>query len=323
LRQRLESDDGLLGVAHAILPDPDAELLVVIDQFEEVFTLVSDERERARFLNALAAAAADPTSRVRVVVTLRADFYDRPLSYPQFGELLAARTEALAPLTVEELERAVAAPAERVGVRTEPRLLTDIVFEVAAQPMALPLLQYALTESFECRENGMLTLSAYRELGGIAGTLARRAEDLYARVDHEGRLAVQQLFLRLVTLGDEGSEDSRRRVLRSELESLEVEPLALASVIDSFGARRLLTFDRDAATRGPTVEVAHEALLREWRRLRGWLEAAREDVRIQRRLAAAASEWTEVGQDQSFLLRGDRPGAVRGLGCDVGFGDHS
>ena len=302
----LRSERGLEKVADALLPGPSGELLLVVDQFEELFTLVRDDGERAAFLESVTSSVIDRHSRVRVVVTVRADFYDRPLAVPGFGDLVAARTEALPPLRVEELERAVSAPAAQVGVRTDPRLLTDIVLEFSAQPAALPLLQFALTETFENRENGCLTVGAYRDLGGIAGAVTRGADELYGRLDDVGRQAVQHLFLRLVTVGEDGADDSRRRVLRSELDSLEVDPAYLSSIIDSYGARRLLTFDRDAATRSATVEVAHEALLHEWGRLRGWLEAKREDVQAERRLAAATSEWNEAGQDPSVLLRGDR-----------------
>ena len=305
LVERLERDErGLARVAQEILPADRSELLLYIDQFEEAFSLVDDEDRRVRFLAALAAAVTDPESRVRVLVTLRADFYDRPLTYKGFGDLLAARTEAVTPLSVEELERAVVAPAAGVGARVGPPLLAEIVAGVAAQPAALPLLQYALTEVFERREDSTLTLEAYREIGGVSGALARRAEDLYGRLPEAGKEAARQLFLRLVTLGEEGAEDTRRRVLRSELVSLEVDREAMETVIDSFGARRLLSFDRDPLTRGPTVEVAHEALLREWGRLRGWIEGAREDVLAHRRLAAAARQWAEADRDRSFLLHG-------------------
>jgi WD40 repeat protein/DNA-binding SARP family transcriptional activator len=305
LAERLEREKrGLVRVAREILPADRSELLLVIDQFEEVFSLVDDEDRRARFLAAVVAAVTDPESRVRVLVTLRADFYDRPLSYKGFGDLLAARTEAVTPLSVEELERAVAGPAARVGVTVEPPLLAEIVAGVATQPGAPPLLQYALTELFERREDSTLTLEAYRGIGGVSGALAHRAEDLYGRLPEAGKEAARQLFLRLVTLGEEGSEDTRRRVLRSELAALEVDREAMEGVIDSFGARRLLSFDRDRLTRGSTVEVAHEALLREWGRLRGWIEVAREDVLAHRRLASAAREWSESRRDPSFLLGG-------------------
>ena len=304
LLERLEQDDqGLLSAAEEILP-PGSELLLVIDQFEEAFTLIDDENVRTRFLDLLLAAATHPASRLRIVVTLRADFYDRPLSYGGLAELMKARTVTVTPLVPEELDRAVAGPAERVGVRVDPPLVADIVAEVATQPGALPLLQYALTELFERREDSSLTLEAYREIGGVSGALSRRAEGLYGRLNQAGKEAARQLFLRLVTLGEEGSGDTRRRVLRSELTSLEVNPEAMEAVTDTFGARRLLSFDRDPVSRGPTVEVAHEALLREWGRLRGWIEGAREDVRTHRRLAAAAREWSESGRDPGFLLRG-------------------
>jgi WD40 repeat protein/DNA-binding SARP family transcriptional activator len=307
LVERLQQDGaGLFRVAADILPAGPAQLLVVIDQFEEVFTLVEDEDQRARFLSALAIAATDPRSRVRVVVTLRADLYDRPLSHPGIAELMKARTVTVTPLTPADLERAIAGPAEAVRVGVDPALVAALVAEVADQPASLPLLQYALTELFERRDRGRLTLDAHHVVGGVSGALARRAEDLYGGLPPLGQEAARQLFLRLVTLGDEGSEDTRRRVPRTELGAVEVAPEAIDAAVDAFGARRLLTFDRDPVTRGPTVEVAHEALLREWARLHGWIEAARDDVRAHQRLAAAASEWVESGRDASFLLRGDR-----------------
>ncbi|MGH2655195.1 MAG: BTAD domain-containing putative transcriptional regulator [Actinomycetota bacterium] len=295
---------GLVRATEAVLPSDDSELLLLIDQFEEVFTQVDDQDERARFLTALLTAATDPRSRVRVVVTLRADFYDRPLLYRGFGDLLAARSQAVTALSVEELERAVTGPAELVGIAVEPRLIAEVVADVADQPGALPLLQYAVTELFERRTDSTLTLEAYRDIGGVSGALARRAEDLYEGLNDAGKEAARQLFLRLVTLGEEGSVDTRRRVLRAELTSVEVDREAMESVIDTFGARRLLSFDRDPLTRGPTVEVAHEALLSEWSRLRVWIEGAREDVRMHRRLATSAREWEEAGRDPSYLVRG-------------------
>ena len=307
LLERLARDEfGLLRAVQWILPEDDSELLLVIDQFEELFTLVGDETVRSSFLASLVAAVTDPRSRLRIVVTLRADFYDRPLLYRGFGEVLANRTNALTPLSIEELERSIAGPAERVGVHLEPPVVTDMVAEVAHQPGALPLLEYALTEMFDRRREAVLTLDDYHEVGGVSGAVARRAEELYAGLGDTGQAATRQLFLRLVTLGEEGSEDTRRRVLLTDLVSMEVERDALEGAIDLFGSARLLSFDRDPVTRGPTVEVAHEALIGAWARLRGWIESAREDVRMHRRLAAPAAEWDRAGRDPSFLLRGKR-----------------
>jgi len=339
LGQLRENERGLLRAVRRCLPDdPGVELVLVIDQFEEVFTLVpaEGEDERALLLNSLVTAALDERSRVRVVITLRADFTDRPLRYVDFGELVQRRSEFVLPLTPDELERAIHGPARRVGLRLEPGLTSTMIREIGDQPGALPLLQYALTELFEKREGRTLTKKAYAEIGGVLGALGRRAEEVFASLDEAGQSAARQLFLRLVTLG-EGTEDTRRRVLRSELESLShvmlsdpstslragakqlgsgVETLrfaqsdsrahAINAVAEAFGKHRLLSFDRDPLTRGPTVEVAHEALLREWPRLREWLDESRADVRMQRQLASATADWQSANRDESFLLTGAR-----------------
>jgi WD40 repeat protein/serine/threonine protein kinase len=295
---------GLVRAAERVLPDPDAEILIVIDQLEEVFTLVTEEDERTRLLQSLTAAVLEPASRIRIVATLRADFFDAPLSIRGFGELLAARTEAITPMAPEELERAIVGPAERAGLAVEPRLLAAMVADVADRPGSLPLLQYALTELAERGTDGVLTLEGYRRIGGVSGALARRAEQLFEAMNGHAQEACRQLFLRLVTLG-EGSEDMRRRVPRSQLVSLAGAP-AMDGVIDGFGRHRLLSFDRDPATREPTVEIAHEALLRAWVRLRGWIDDARDDLRVRNTLASSAAEWEAAGRNESFLLRGVR-----------------
>ncbi|MCI0633149.1 MAG: protein kinase [Actinobacteria bacterium] len=305
LLQLLESGPrGLVQAIDRLIPDG-IELVLVVDQFEEAFTLTEEEGERSLLLESLRVAAADPASRARIVATLRADFYDRPLNYPRFGELLGANTEVVTALAPEELERAIVRPAESVGLRVEPALVAQVASDVAEQPGALPLVQYALTELFDHRDDGRLTLSAYRDIGGVGGALAARAEHLYLTRHRAGQEAVRQLFLRLVTLG-EGVADTRRRVPLSELSAIEVDPEAMQAALDAFGRHRLLTFDRDPATREPTVEVAHEALLRSWPRLRGWIGAARDDVRTLRRLADAARDWERNGREPSFLLRGSR-----------------
>jgi WD40 repeat protein/DNA-binding SARP family transcriptional activator len=308
---------GLLRAAQLVLPGDGGELLLVIDQFEEVFTLVEERAEREHLLDLLTTAVGDPHSRVRVMVALRADFYDRPLLYPGFSELVRQRTEVVVPLTAEELAQAVASPAEGVGVAYEPELVAEIVADVVEQPGALPLLQYALTQLFERRTGRALTREAYRAIGGVASALGRRAEDLYAALDSEGQALARQLFLRLVTLG-EGTENTRRRVLRRELLSLGDEPERMERLFDTFGLARLLTFDRDPLTNGATVEVAHEALLREWGRLGDWLDESRADVRLQRLLAGAAAEWTAAGRDPGFLLRGSRLEQFAGWAGETG-----
>ncbi|MBC8098695.1 MAG: hypothetical protein H7Y11_04590, partial [Armatimonadetes bacterium] len=288
-----------------VLPGDDSQLVLVIDQFEELFTLVDEEPMRAHFMDSLITAVSDPRSQIRVIITLRADFYDRPLNYVRFGELVQKRTEVVLPLTGEEIEAAVTRPAERVGLQLERGLITAIVTDVREQPGALPLLQYALTELFERREGRSLTLAAYNNIGGTMGALARRADELYAGLGKDGQEAARQMFLRLVTLG-EGTEDTRRRIFQSELLSLGQDKDMMGLVLDSFGRYRLLTFDNDPQTRASTVEVAHEALIRQWTRLREWLSTSREDLRAQRRVTSAAHDWLEANQDRSFLVSGNR-----------------
>jgi DNA-binding SARP family transcriptional activator/WD40 repeat protein len=266
------------------------ELVVVLDQFEELWTL-ADEDARTEVL-----AALTTLTGVRVVVTIRADFFDRPLADAMIGPSVREATFALTPLTPVDLERAITAPAAKVGVRLEPGLVAELVADVSAQPASLPLLQYALTELYDHRDGATMTVAAYEAMGRIAGAMTARAETVCAAgaAEHSRRL-----FTRLVTPG-EGVEDTRHRARMTELSAVP------ASVIDAYGAARLLTFDVDPATREPTVEVAHEALLRHWPRLRAWLDEDRDGLRLHRHLSDAALAWEAGGRPAADLYRGAR-----------------
>ncbi|MBC8098203.1 MAG: protein kinase, partial [Armatimonadetes bacterium] len=296
---------GLAAMIDAALPTNRViELLLVMDQFEELFTQVASEPVRKAFLAALHYAVVAPNSRLRLIITLRADFYDRPLLYDGFGALLRERSEVVLPLSSAELERVIGAPAEQLGMFVEPGLVAAIVADVGEQPGALPLVQYALTELFNQREGALLTTSAYMRSGGISGALARRAEDTYNALPADHQIFARQLFLRLVTLGD-NSEDTRRRIRWGELMALG-DTHTVQATVDAFAYYRLLTFDHDNITREPTVEVAHEALIRRWSQLRSWLDDNRAALQLQRALMSAAAEWRAGNQDASFLLRGAR-----------------
>lgn len=296
---------GLIRAADLILPDDDSHLFIVIDQFEEVFTLVADETERQAFLDLIYSAVTETRSRVSVVITLRADYYDRPLQYPQFGDLLRNRMETVLPLSAKEIERAINGPLERMQVGFEAGLVPQIVSEMTYQSGALPLLQYALTELFERRNDRTLTHEAYQQIGGAVGALAKRAEATYQELSSSGQALTQQMFLRLVTPG-EGAEDTRRRVSRSELLAIATDADEMDEIIDLFADYRLLSLDNDEASRSPTVEVAHEAILREWERLREWINGARNDIRLQRQLIQLAGDWHNANEDDSYLLYGTR-----------------
>ena len=260
-----------------------ARVVAVLDQFEQLFT-GAEESRRNQFLNALAGALADEDGRLVVGLTLRADYYDRPLQHPDFAEVFVPGVVHVLPMTARELEAAVVAPAERVGVTVEPSLLAEVVAESVARPGSLPLLQYALTELFEQRTEPMLTLAGYTALGGLRGVLTRRAEATFLGLGPEEQRIATQVFLRLVRLG-RGTADSRRRLMVSELTDLGIDAVALSSVLTAFGRHRLLTFDRDDLSGQATVELAHEALLTEWERLATWID------RIGQRCGGATRCW--------------------------------
>jgi WD40 repeat protein/serine/threonine protein kinase len=301
----LKHKDGLSKAADAVLTGSELEVVLVIDQFEEIFTLVTNEQSRAHFLSILHQAVLVPQSRVRILITLRADFYDRPLLYAGFGDLIRKRTEVILPMSAAEIEEAIIAPAERVGLTLESGLAEQIIADVIEQPSVLPLLQFTLTELYEHRAKTQMTREAYHSTGGVSGALARRANELYEQMSPPQRRVVEQIFLRLVTLG-EGAEDTRRRALQSELLSLAAAESDIQHVIETFGRYRLLTFDRDPITRTPTVEVAHEALIRTWGTLREWLNQNRDNLRLHRQLAASVAEWQQAERDPSFLASGAR-----------------
>ena len=294
-----EDEQALVKTVKQILP-PGTKCLLVIDQFEELFTLTRDDRSRNLFLDALVALSRDARSDTRVVITLRADFFDRPLQHPGFGELLEVGTFPLATPTREELAKAVRLPAESVGASWESGLVEQIIDDVADAPGTLPLLQYALTEVFSARSGDLLTLDDYHRVGGVLGALGSQADRIYEDLDAKRKETARQLFLRLVALQPSG-EQTRRRARLTDLQDVG-EQTMVDDVLRVFGVGRLLTFDRDPVTRTPTVEVAHEALLLRWPRLVAWISDAREDLLLHQRLADAVAEWEQGGHDDAYLL---------------------
>lgn len=305
LREQLDGQpDEILRAALRMAPTEISTILVVVDQFEELFTSCSSD-EAERFLTAVVEAAADHRWRIRFVLTLRADFYDRLLMHAEFGNAIAGGIVNVVPMAPEELEAAAAGPAARAGVRLEPGLEAALIGDVLGEPGALPLFEFALADLFDRRVGDTLTLQAYRTMGGIDGALSRTADRLYERLTAAQKAAAHQVFLRLVSI-TEGETRSRRRVVASELLGLEMEVTDLQAVLDAFGKERLLSFDRSPVTGSPTVEVAHEALLERWSRLSAWIAEAQDDVRRNARLSDLATEWTEHDCDDAYLLAAGR-----------------
>jgi WD40 repeat protein/serine/threonine protein kinase len=315
--QQLASDVTALNrLVRDYLPEKNAQLVLVIDQFEEIFTLTSKEDDRKHYMDSLVQAVTVKDSRLRVVITLRADFYDRPLLYPVFGELVRTRMESVTVPSIDELEQAIVKPAEKAGVKIEAGLVNAITAAVSEQIGVLPLLQYALTQLFEKQSGGIMTLRNYNTIEGVAGALANHADEIYNTLKSDDgqefiapevlQHTTRQLFLRLVNIGEETGSATRRRARRTELIAPNEPNPAMVQVLDVFGKARLLTFDNDPITREPTIEVAHEALLRSWKRLREWIETSRNDLRIQRRLAVDANEWRNQGFPTGLLATDER-----------------
>jgi WD40 repeat protein/DNA-binding SARP family transcriptional activator len=274
-----------------------SRLLLVVDQLEEVFTSCDDEDERARFL----AALCSPAEAQVFVLALRADFYGRCAAYPRLAELLALNHVLVAPMQEEELRRAIEFPARRAGLRVEPELVDALVADVGDEPGGLPLLSTALLELWQLRTGRTLTFDDYRNSGGVRGAVARLAEATYERLSSDQRLVARAILLRLATT-DGGVDVVRRRVPLSELDA--DRSTDAARVVAVLTRARLLTTSEES------VEVAHEALLREWPRLHAWLEEDAEARRLHGHLMRAAREWEERGRDPADLYRGARLGAA-------------
>ncbi|MEP7112553.1 MAG: BTAD domain-containing putative transcriptional regulator [Ilumatobacteraceae bacterium] len=283
----------------AAVGDGLGRLVLVVDQFEECWTLV-DGAERERFLRVLAVAGG---FGVWCVMTLRADLYDRPLQDPLIGQLIADGSFALRPLTAEALEEVVVRPAEQSGVSFDEGVVTAIVAEANAQAAGLPLLQFAMAELYDRRVDDRVTSIAVRELGGLGGAIGRRAEEIYLSLDEDMQTNTPRLFGRLVVPG-QGAPDTRRRARFGELSEVDRQ------VADRFIQARLLVADRDLASREPVIEVAHEALLTSWPRLREWLNAGRQWLAQLQHLANATRTWDEANRAVSELYRGSRLEAI-------------
>jgi WD40 repeat protein len=284
-----------LRIRQALASRPaDQELLLVVDQFEEVFTQCRDEPERTRFIEALLLAASCRTSRTRVVIGVRADFYGHCGEYARLVQAINAGQVLVGPMTPGELTETITRPATGAGLSVETSLVARLVCDASGQPAALPLVSHALVETWRRRRGCALTLAGYEASGGIQQALARTAETCYGRLTAGQRDVARQVFLRLVTV-DESTQPAKRRVPRQELDGGDPD---VAAVLDTLVAGRLLTVDRDS------VQIAHEALVQHWPRLAGWIDEDRDGLRTRHQLTQAAMAWESLDRDPSGLYRG-------------------
>jgi hypothetical protein len=285
-------------------PDPVSGLprLVVVDQFEEVFTLCPTVQDRDAFIDALLDLAGG-SDGCRVVIGVRADFYPRCVEHPRLLQALQDSHILLGPLGAGGLHTAIVEPAARAGLTLEPALTQALLDEANGQPGSLPLISHVLLETWLRRRGRMLTLDGYREAGRIRGVVAQTAEAVYAELSPSERRIVRQTLLRLTAVGD-GPSITRRRATLTELVQLGVAGEA-ERVLDRLSRARLIVLDAHG------VEMAHDALISAWPRLQRWLDQDREGLLTHRHLTDAAGIWVELGRDPGALYRGTRLAVAR------------
>jgi hypothetical protein len=301
---------------------PGSRVAVIVDQFEELFTLGATEAERQAFVTRLT-AAPDPGPgigpSVTVIIALRADFYGAALAHESLSLALQDRQVVVGPMTSADLRRAIVEPARAAGVQLEPRLIELVLHDMAPAPVpaggpaekprgaedarpahdpgTLPLMSFALFETWRRGHPGHLTVEDYVSAGGVSGAISAAAEKVFSNLTPRQQELTRQLFQRLVAVS-EFTSGTLRRATAAELGLDRPEANALSEVLERFVAARLLT------TTETTVEVAHEALLVAWPRLRGWLDAERAGLVTQRRLADATLVWKRNDQDPGTLHQG-------------------
>ncbi|WP_346779819.1 hypothetical protein [Streptomyces sp. S3(2020)] len=280
---------------HLLTPAPgEPESWVVVDQFEEIFTLCRESRERSHFIDLLL-SACDPDSRLRVLIAVRADFYARCAEHRGLADALDEAGLLLGPMTADELRDAIVKPAQSVGHLVERELTAQLVDDVLNEPGGLPMLSHVLLETWRRRRARTLTLDAYQAAGGVRGAIGASAEVAYLRLSPAQARTARRLLMRMVEPG-QGTHDTRRPLSRADLNEF-ADPEAPA-VVERLARARLLAMDEDG------VHLAHEALITGWPRLHGWIEEDRERLRHHRRLTEAAHTWLEHDRDPGDLYRG-------------------
>ena len=319
---------GTEGFVQWLRSRPEPVVLLVIDQFEELFTL-TEFKERLQFIELLLGAVKYAGDRFKLVLTVRADFVASCLEIPELATILQQGSVLVPPyLTEEDYCSAIVKPAEQVGLTVESGLIQVLLQDLDRSAGDLPLLQFVLEQLWEKRQDGQLTLDAYKQLGGIKGALERQANSVYNSLDPKEKECAQWIFLNLTQLG-EGTEDTRRRITKSDLVVEKYPPKLVEKTLHTLTSAKLLVINLDrgnnvgqsrsgdtppeddelfleAMRQEATVEVVHEILIRHWSTLRWWLEENRSRLRSQRQIEQAATLWKQKDQQPDFLLQGVR-----------------
>ncbi len=308
IREDLEDDParGLHLYATALAKPQGTKVVLFVDQFEELFTLTTSEDERRQFVDLLINAITEPGGPVVLILTLRVDFSDRPMQYPELYRLIDAHHSSVLPMEIYDLRGTIEQPAALPDVQLtfEGDLVGDLLFEIRGQTGALPLLQFTLDQLFQRRSGHQLSLQSYREIGGVKGALSQHAEGTYQELpSDEHRQVARDVFLRLIKPGTTEQDTTRRRAARSEFEQADSKQTQqMQETLEAFISARLLTTNQISGK--ITIEVSHEALIREWKRLAEWLREARDDILFQQSLSEDSAEWEQRKRPRDRLYRG-------------------
>jgi WD40 repeat protein len=282
-------------ILHPQTASPLNRLVLIVDQFEELYTLCPEE-DRLAFLNALLTAVKFAPA-FTLAITLRADFYGYALSYRPFSDALQGSVLNLGPMSHEELRSAIEQPANKMQVQLEKGLTNELISEMEGQTGHLPLLEFALMQLWSKQKHGWLTHKGYEEIGGVEEALANHAEAVYAQLSEADRERAQQVFMQLVRLGED-TEATRRLATRDEVQEENWD------LVTHLASHRLVVTNRNEFTNKETVEIVHEALIRSWGRLEYWLQADSDFRHWQEQLRATIRRWEKSDRDEGALLRG-------------------
>ncbi|MBD2199281.1 MULTISPECIES: nSTAND1 domain-containing NTPase [Calothrix] len=297
---------GAVGLEKLITASQNQRLVLVVDQFEEAFTLCQEVTERQKFFECLLGVLQRNDNKLCLVITMRADFFGKCLEqdYGGLSKKIQEHLVTVTPMSRGELETAIIKPAEQVSLEIEPELVSEMIADVEGSPGSLPLLQYTLTELWKQKTEQRLTLNAYTRLGGVRGTLQTRATEVYESLSPEEQQATKRIFLELTQLG-EGTEDTRRQVVQQDLVSSQYSETLINRIIQRLADEKLVVTST-LSNQIAVVDVAHEALIRHWLLLRKWIEESRDILRQKRKIEAAAIEWRDRGKAKDYLLQGKR-----------------
>jgi energy-coupling factor transporter ATP-binding protein EcfA2 len=304
-----------------------SRVVLVVDQFEEAFTLCQDREERRQFFDCLLGNPVEEYSSalLQIIIVMRSDFFDK-LTEPEsirladkINEDAVSNLFTVTSMRGSELEQAIREPAQKVGLQIGDSLVKQILEDlgvsepdsVAREPGSLPLLEYTLDllwqrrQDYDCED--LLTLKGYEDLEGVKGALKKRADEIFKNLANEEKQAAERIFLELTHIG-EGAEDTRRRVsktkLKTKLASAQLPESLIDQVVQKLADEKLVVTSGDSAAES-MVEVAHEALIRHWPRLRDWVDTNREAIRTERMIQVAAEEWRDAGKlEQDYLWGG-------------------